>query len=177
MSDGERAPGSPFSVRPEQPADFAAIDRVVSRAFARPQEAELVRALRASAQPYVGWVAERAGEILGHIAFSPVSTSSAAALAMGLGPLAAAPEAQRSGVGSALVRRGLADCAARSAALVFVLGHPEYYPRFGFRPAAALGFHFRSPGFEPSFFVLELVAGAAQGLSGRVEYHEAFDRV
>jgi len=87
------------------------------------------------------------------------------------------PAAQNRGVGSALSRAGLPACAARGAVLAFVLGHPSYYPRFGFRPAFELGFYYRRPELEDSFFALELTPGAARGRSGRVRYAAAFDRL
>jgi putative acetyltransferase len=96
---------------------------------------------------------------------------------MALGPLAVEPADQARGLGGMLVRAGLEACAARGAGLVFVLGHPGYYPRFGFEPAAACGFHYRSADFDRAFFVKELLPGAVRGRSGWVRYHEAFEKV
>jgi putative acetyltransferase len=122
-------------------------------------------------------VAERAGRVVGHILFSPVRIEGEAGAwpALGLGPLAVAPDAQRGGIGSVLVHAGLAICASRPERLVFVLGHPDYYPRFGFRLTAPLGLRYGEGGFERAFFVLELEPGAAAGRTGRVHYHAAFD--
>ena len=96
--------------------------------------------------------------------------------ALGLGPLAVEPPLQKLGIGGALMREGLARCAAL-AKIVVVLGHAEYYPRFGFRPAPPLGLRYRSHVFDPSFFALELEPGALAGISGWVRYHEAFERL
>ena len=168
-------------LRPEGPADWDAIDAVHEQAFGRPGEAALVRALRREAQPYLGLVAEQpiagsACRVVGHIAFSPVAIEGGSPPALGLGPLAVEPGLQRAGIGSALVRAGLAR-SAELAKIVVVLGHAAYYPRFGFRPASPLGLRYRSEVFDPSFFVLELAPGALAGISGWVRYSEAFERL
>ncbi len=163
-------------VRPETREDWGAIDAVHQQAFARPGEAALVRALRREAKPYLGLVAQKDRRVVGQIAFSPVAIDGGSPPALGLGPLAVEPGLQRAGIGSGLVRAGLARCAAL-AKIVVVLGHADYYPRFGFRSASALGLRYRSEVFDPSFFVLELVPGALAGVSGWVRYHEAFERL
>jgi putative acetyltransferase len=163
-------------LRPEAPADWDAIDAIHQQAFGRPGEAALVRALRREATPYLALVAERAGRVVGHIAFSPVEIEGGSPPALGLGPVAVEPGLQRAGIGSALVRTGLARCAGL-ARIVVVLGHAAYYPRFGFRPACEHGLRYRSERFDPSFFVLELAPGALSGISGRVRYHPAFERM
>lgn len=170
-----------IQVRLERPDDADAIDAVHTAAFGQPGEAALVRALRSEAQPYLGLVAEQtgaraSGRVVGHIAFSPVAIEGGSPPALGLGPLAVEPPLQRLGIGGALMREGLARCAAL-AKIVVVLGHAEYYPRFGFRPASPLGLRYRSQVFDPSFFVLELEPGALAGISGWVRYHEAFERL
>ena len=167
--------------RLERPDDFDAIDVIHQQAFGQPGEAALVRALRSEASPYLGLVAEQADaggpvRVVGHIAFSPVRIDGGSPPALGLGPLAVAPPLQKLGIGSALMREGLARCAAL-AKIVVVLGHAAYYPRFGFRPASPLGLRYRSEVFDPSFFVLELEAGALSGITGWVRYHEAFERL
>jgi putative acetyltransferase len=167
---------SPLRIRPESPGDFEAVDAVHVQAFGRPGEAALVRALRREAKPYLGLVAEREGRVVGQIVFSPVAIEGGSPLALGLGPLAVEPGLQRGGIGSALVREGLTRCAAL-AQIVVVLGHADYYPRFGFRPASPFGLRYRSEVFDPSFFALELLPGALAGVSGWVRYHEAFERI
>ncbi|HEX2486495.1 MAG TPA: GNAT family N-acetyltransferase [Myxococcota bacterium] len=176
----EMRPGAaPPLVRLERPGDERAVDRIHAAAFGRRGEAELVSALRREEPSYLGLVAtDGAGALVGHVAFSAVSLDAAGPQpsALGLAPLAVLPAAQNTGVGGALVRAGLPACAARGAALVFVLGHASYYPRFGFRPAFDLGFYYARPAPEPSFFVLELQPGAAHA-GGRVRYAAAFDRL
>ena len=144
-------------------------------AFETPAEADLVDALRAQARPLVSLVAEEGGTIAGHIMFSPVTLPGHPALTvMGLAPMAVAPARQRAGLGSALVRAGLEACRRLAADAVVVLGHPEYYPGFGFAPGVrtGLGCEYDVPG--EVFMVLELWSGALRGATGKVRYHAAF---
>lgn len=147
-------------------------------AFETPAEANLVDALREQAQPLVSLVAEDDGAIVGHILFSPVSLSGHPALRiMGLGPMAVAPEHQRKGIGSALVRAGLERCRQRDFGAVVVLGHPAYYPRFGFSSSARFGLGCEYDVPEEVFMVVELQPGFLRGASGKVMYHAAFSNV
>jgi len=163
-------------VRPETREDWDAVDSVHRQAFPGPGEAALVRSLRREAKPYLGLVAEKDGRVVGQVTFSPVQIDGGSPPALGLGPLAVEPDLQRAGIGSALVRAGLSRC-AELAKIVVVLGHADYYPRFGFRPASPLGLRYRSEVFDPSFFALELEPGALAGVSGWVRYHQAFERL
>lgn len=166
-------------VRALRAQDEDAVHELVARAFGRPEEADLVRALRGEVEPLLELVAEAEGRITGHIAFSPVIPERVApgVLAFGLGPMAVAPGLQRGGIGAELVAAGLAACAARGVGLVFVLGHPSYYPRFGFEPAAGRGFHYQSEAFDGAFFLRELAPGAANGGGGLVQFAAPFDAV
>jgi putative acetyltransferase len=166
-------------IRPERPADAPGVRRVVEAAFGRPQEADLVDALRRGGRVALALVAVLDGEIVGHVLFSPVAVRSPDAAdgdwaALALGPLAVAPAHQRRGIGSRLVRRGLTACRRAGHGVVVVLGHPAYYPRFGFRPAAPLGVRsdFRVP--DDVFMLLELVPGALGGRRGTVRYAPEF---
>lgn len=161
-------------LRPERPTDAEAIHALHRAAFGRPDEAALVDALRPTADPYLGIVAERGGRVAGHVVFTPVTLGDSAVEALGLGPLAVTPGLQRGGLGSALVREGLAACTRAGRFVVVVLGHPEYYPRFGFVPAASRGLTYQ-PGFEPAFFVTELREGALGDARGRVRYLPPFE--
>ena len=118
-----------ISVREERAKDRQAVRRVEKAAFRRAEEADIVDALRGDEAWALSLVAEVDGEIVGHLLFSRGDR------VMTLGPLAVLPEHQRSGVGAALMREGL----ARIDEPMVLLGHPEYYTRFGFRPAAPLG--------------------------------------
>jgi len=167
------------SIRPEQIGDAAAVDTLLRCAFGRAAEAELVARLRREAPGSLALVAERAGSIAGHILFSAVTIEGRERSwpAVGLGPMAVEPDDQRRGIGSALVRAGLDACAARGEGLVFVLGHPDYYPRFGFRLAARLGLRYGDGVFDGVFFLAELQPDAAAGRMGQVHYHPAFEGV
>lgn len=162
-------------IRPETEADRAAVRAVNQAAFETPTEADLVEALHGKEMPLVSLVAEVDGKVVGHILFSPVTLTEHAALScMGLAPIAVAPDYQRKGIGSALVRQGLIRCKDLGCCAVVVVGHPEYYPRFGFVPAGR--YALRSEYDVPAdvFMVAELVAGALKGASGLVRYDDAF---
>jgi putative acetyltransferase len=165
-------------VRTESPADRDLVHRVHARAFPSDAEARLVDALRELTEPHFSLVAElRAGDVVGHILFTPVEVHSDSNTfrAMGLGPMAVLPSRQRQGVGSALVEAGLVACRAAGELIVVVLGHPSFYPRFGFRPAWDRGLYYIAPGPNAAFMVAELECDALQGRSGEVLYHAAFD--
>ena len=166
----------PSHVRPERPEDYADVRRVLEAAFPTPAEAQLVERVRAAATDRVAWVAERAGSVIGQVLLTPVTIGSGdrAARGMGLGPVSVDPAHQRRGVGGALIEAGLAACRARGDRLVVVLGHPSYYPRFGFEPAWPHGLYYGTPGENPAFMVRGLVDGALEGLAGEVRYVDAF---
>lgn len=168
------------SIRPEEPSDRAAVSVVNRLAFARAAEGRLVDRLRDDAHPLVSFVAAADDALVGHALFSPVTVTDADGLpwdAMALGPMAVVPDCQRQGVGSQLVRAGLEACCALDHPVVFVLGHPEYYPRFGFRPAADADLRCEWDVPREVFMVLELEAGALGGRGGLVRYHAAFAEV
>ena len=164
-------------VRADAVNDWAAVHELLVRAFPTDAEARLVEMLRGNTEPQVSLVAtDAAGRVIGHILFTPVEIRSGAetSRAMALGPMAVSPEQQRKGAGSTLVEVGLDACAAIGECAIVVLGHPDYYPRFGFRPAWELGLYYRAPGPNPAFMVRELEPGALRGRAGEVVYHAAF---
>jgi len=162
-------------IRAEEQKDWAAVHAVNVSAFETPAEANLVNALREQARPIVSLVAEDRGEVLGHIMFSPVSLPGHPALRiMGLAPMAVAEEHQRKGIGSELVRAGLEQCRQLDFGAVVVLGHSDYYPRFGFSPSSRFGIGCEYDVPEEAFMVVELKPGYLDGASGKVKYHAAF---
>lgn len=165
-------------IRAEQEEDRAVVHAVNLSAFETASEADLVDALREQAQPVVSLVAEDKGAIAGHIMFSPVSLSGHPGLKMmGLAPMAVVPEQQRKGIGSALIRAGLEQCKQLGFIAVVVLGHPEYYPRFGFTPSTRFGIVSEYEVPEEVFMATELQPAALSGRTGTVKYHAAFGSV
>jgi putative acetyltransferase len=131
----------PLVVREEAPADHAAVTDLHELAFAGPDEAALVAALRALPEHRPEWslVAVEGERVVGHILFSRVGLRGCDRGALALAPMAVAPDRQRRGIGGELVREGLRRADAAGEPLVIVVGHPAYYPRFGFVPARPLG--------------------------------------
>jgi putative acetyltransferase len=160
-----------LAIRPEQSPDHDDVRRVLDEAFGQPDESRLVDALRDD-PGCVSLVAEQDGRVVGHVFFTPVRVDGFAASA--LGPMAVEPELQRRGIGSRLVRHGLEVCRDRGAPAVFVLGHPQYYPRFGFAPASGFGIRCEFPAPDEAFLALELRPGALRDVRGTVRYHPAF---
>lgn len=166
-------------VRAEKTEDRDDIHGVNELAFGRPDEAELVDALRANASPTISLVAVVDEQLAGHIFFSPVTVESDGGVftAMGLAPMAVLPEHQNQGIGSRLVREGLRECRRLGHDIVFVLGHPKYYPRFGFAPSSLKGLRSEYDVPDEVFMVSELVPGALGGRRGLVKYHPEFAKV
>ena len=165
-----------LTVRPEEAADQQAVHRLLCNAFPEDAEARLVQALRKQASPLLSLVAEQDDLLCGHILFSPVSLNSAGdSLIMGLAPMAVEPGQQSRGIGSQLVNAGLSACRDLGAIAVVVLGHPDYYPRFGFRVASEFGLSCDYEVPDEAFMALELRPGSLDRLSGTVQYHPCFD--
>lgn len=164
-------------IRAELPGDYPGVREINAAAFGRDAEAKLVEMLREQASPVVSLVAEDDGALVGHVLFSPVSLPGIEGLAMGLAPMAVAPRRQRLGIGSALVKAGLAHCKELGAVAVVVLGHPEFYPKFGFSPAERFGLKCEYDVPAEAFMAIELHARALRGVSGTVKYHAVFSQL
>ena len=163
------------TIRPEEPQDADQIRRVNQSAFGRPNEAALVDALRGSSDA-ISLIAIIGDRIVGHILFTPVHIAGIApnAHAVGLAPMAVVPDCQRHGIGSQLVRAGLDACRSAGRGAVVVVGHPSYYPRFGFVPAATKGLEYEHAVPSEAFMVLELQAGALAQATGVVRFRPEF---
>lgn len=146
------------TIRPAGPDDHDAIRAVVTAAFGQADEADLVDRLRADGDALVELVAEEDGAVAGHILYSPLGTDTGALFAA-LAPVSVIPGRQRDGLGEALIDTGNALCGLAGAQAIIVLGHPDYYPRFGFSAAAAAKVKSPFPG-SPAFMGLELTPGA-----------------
>ena len=163
-----------FTVRLEQPGDEPGIREVNEEAFGEPLEARLVDALRGTPD-YLSLVATIADRVVGHILFTPIVIEPLVDRRIaGLAPMAVRPGHQRSGIGSQLIRAGLEECRRSGYSAVVVLGHPEYYPRFGFVPAHTFGLSCEFPSPPEAFMALELVDSSLSGLSGLVRYRSEF---
>lgn len=164
----------PFTLRPEHPKDIAAIESVTVAAFAAVAHAShtehmIVNALRRNGALALSLVAERQGQVIGHMALSPVSISDGSDGWFGLAPLSVAPDYQGQGVGSALAHQAIRWLKAQNAAGCVVLGFPSYYERFGFKADAALVLADVPPQY---FLALPFTEKTA---TGAVTYHASFD--
>jgi putative acetyltransferase len=160
-----------MTVRPAEPGDANAIREVLIAAFPTAAEADLVEALARDGDTIVSLVAERGGEVVGHVLLSRMRVSGEGR-ALGLGPVGVLPGFQGGGIGTALIEGALAIARATGEDLVFVLGEPDYYRRFGFSAEAAAPF--ASPYAGPYFMALALHPGFAPPAAGEAAYARAF---
>ena len=163
-------------VRPERREDARAVRRVNEQAFGQEAEANLVDALRQCDEPLISLVAVEDDQVVGHILFSPVRVECGDRVVhgMGLGPMAVLPEHQRTGIGSELVRVGVSEMRGSCCPFVIVLGHPQFYPRFGFEPASRRGIRCEWEVPDEAFMILILEATEMDGVSGLARYRSEF---
>jgi len=165
-----------IEIRTERPQDAATVREVLLQAFGRPQEADVVDALRLERADMLSLVAVVEGHVVGHILFSPAALESKdhTVEGMGLAPLAVVPEHQKKDIGAALVRAGLAQLEKTPCPFVIVLGHPDYYRRFDFEPASRYGIGSEWDVPEDAFMIRMLDEAAMQGISGVARYRPEF---
>jgi putative acetyltransferase len=160
-------------IRPAEPYDFAAIRGVISHAFDRADEANLVEQLRTDGEVVCEFAAASEHAVQGHILYSRLRIEQGDEIleAAALAPVSVLPHFQRQGLGGELIRAGNACCAELGCAAIIVLGHADYYPRFGFSATAAAAL--QAPFSGPHFMALALRPGALSS-GGRVRYAKAF---
>jgi putative acetyltransferase len=159
-------------IRAERADDILEIHKVHAASFPTIEEALLVDRLRAAGRLSVSLVAQVGESIVGHVAFSPVS-SATGAVGAGLGPIAVADSHRRQGIASGMVRAGLDACREPRLGWVVVLGEPAFYSRFGFRPASEFGLSDEFGG-GAAFQAIELIPGAMPTGAGLVRYAPEF---
>ncbi len=166
-----------YAIRKERPEDFDAIREVNRLAFGQDVEARLVDRLRADGSVIVSLVSLEGHQVAGHILFSnlPIETNAAVIRGAALAPMSVIPSRQRQRIGSTLVREGLNECRRVGVAVVVVLGHLNYYPRFGFSAEKAGCLQCKYSGSH--LMALELVPGILDGLFANVKYPPAFAEV
>ncbi|EMA67688.1 acetyltransferase [Halorubrum aidingense JCM 13560] len=165
-----------MEIRPFTADDADAVVAVHRRAFGgRTDESRIVRRLHDADKAVVSLVAVTDDRVVGHVLFSPTTVAGHGETVrlVGLAPVGVLPEHQREGVGSALIRRGIARCRAAGVDAVVVLGDPEYYGRFGFERAS--GYELDNEyGADEAFMVKPLYEGALDGVNGLVTYRPEF---
>jgi putative acetyltransferase len=158
---------SDVRIRTETVTDIPHIRRINEAAFGSPVEATLVDVLRERVPDVISLVADDDGEVVGHLMFSPVRVEGAQELrAMALAPMAVTPDRQRTGIGSQWSVPDLAECTRRGVEAVVVVGHPTYYPRFGFVRASTFRIACEFDVDDDAFMVVELVPGVLKGGDG-----------
>ena len=165
-----------MDIRTENPEDVEAVRNINIEAFGRENEANLVERLRGIASTF-SFVAVQSDRVVGHILFSPVVVEgkcSSNLSILGLAPVAVLPDYQRQGIGTLLIREGLKECGRSGFQAVVVLGHPDFYSRFGFIPASRKSLKCEYDVPDEAFMVLELESGALQDCSGTVKYRSEF---
>jgi putative acetyltransferase len=163
------------TIRPEAPGDYAAVADITEVAFGRPVEARMIEAIRDSPGyvPELSLVAEEDGEVVGHVIVSYVNLEDGRRL-LELGPIAVRPERQGQGIGGMLVGAGLAAADALGEPLVLLLGHPTYYPRFGFVSASALGLLPPNPDLLDAAWMVCPLQAYTPDIRGRVVFPDWF---
>ena len=167
-----------MQIRVEQPSDYQATSEIILQAFRQDNEVRLVEKIRKSDRyiPNLSLDAEIDG-VVGHILFSYVDlVNDVTYKVLGLAPLAVRSPNQKQGIGSALVREGLARANAMGETMAIVLGHPQFYARFGFEPSIRYGIESPFP-VPDDFFMVKTLDGYQNNHKGKVIYPPAFAEV
>lgn len=165
-----------IEIRREEPRDQDPVHRLNLAAFDNGSEAAVVDKLRASCEDYLSFVAIENGVVVGHILFTPATVDGCSVVGMGLAPMSVLPSHQRKGVGSKLVRHGLQYLRQSGCPFVIVLGHPEYYPRFGFELASKYQLLSQWEGVPDEAFMVVVFDGSALPRAGGIaRYRGEFD--
>jgi len=165
-------------IRIEKSEDVLQVRKINEQAFETSAEANIVDILRQTCPNSLSLVAEDENCVVGHILFSPAVVNSAGGRieGMGLAPMAVLPGRQRQGIGSQLVKRGIEILRERGCPFVIVLGHPEYYPRFGFELASKYELSSQWDGVpDEAFMVMIMDHAPLKGVSGVAKYREEFN--
>ena len=167
-----------ISIRSEKPKDYQSIYNVNKLAFNGEVEAKLVNNLRKTKGfvPELSLVAIKDGEVIGHILFSIVhiQTDTKNISVLALAPMAVLPKHQKQKIGSMLLREGLKKCKELGHKAVILVGHPDYYPRFGFCPAKEKGLKLPFDAPDEAFMVYEIIPQILEGINGMVIYPPEF---
>lgn len=171
-----------LTILPESSAEYDVIDNILLDAFNSDEEVRLVRNLRVNSQydPELSLVAITSDLCVGYTLFTPVTVAGDKTRPIkmaGLGPVAVRSDFQRQGIGNAMIKFGLDLCRTKSYLAVAVLGHPTYYPRFGFLPASNWELKMNYPAPQEAQMVLELETGALDSMQGTILYLPEFDNV
>lgn len=165
-------------IREETTSDIENIWQLNSETFETDAEANLVNTLRNSGCHYLSLLAEVDNKVVGHILFTPVELSTSKDInIMGLAPMAVLSQYQNMGIGSKLVLAGLEQCRLQGYDAVVVLGHPGYYPRFGFVPSVKYGIRSEYDVADEVFMLLELTPGCLTNHKGIIRFDKAFEDV
>ncbi len=166
-------------IRREGPHDIAAIRSVNEQAFGGSSEANAIDRLRERGAEMLSFVAVIDDRVVGHLLFTSIVIAAPDRTwpGLGLAPLSVLPEFQRQGIGTALMNAGLEECRRLGHERVIVLGHPDYYPRFGFERARQYGVRFEFEAPDEACMILALRPGALAGVSGVAKYQPEWNGV
>ncbi len=168
-----------MKIREEDSADTKAIRHINTKAFETEAETGLVDVLRESGCTFVSLVAETDQKVVGHLLFTPVELTGVknTLKLMGLASMAVLPQYQNQGIGIQLVNAGIEYCQFEKYDAIVVLGHPNYYPKFGFAPSVNYGIKSEYEVPDEVFMILELVPNSLVDYHGTIKYHELFNSV